>query len=192
MEALLSGERFTIKQTAKPRVYLYEVFAGENTGGEPVSFGVQRRLTFWPQLRFFGDRALEREQFRISAQRSFKLGQLFEVSAQGKPIGSIYRSPSSFLRASWRLYDVEGTLVLEVVERSSRLALLRRLKNLTPFTDFIPVPYRFEFLQEGKRLGGLEHAFSFRDQYLLALDGGRIDRRLAFALAVSLDALQAH
>ena len=51
----------------------------------------------------------------------------------------------------------------------------------------------FEFLVDGQRVGSLDRIFGFRDRYVLDLSGDtetRIDRRLAVALAIGLDALR--
>src|SRR2546427_446996 len=73
-------------------------------------------------------------------------------------------------------------------------ALARRLVDYVPYVgDFIPIPYNFEFLVGTERVGTFNRIFGFRDRYVLDLSADaqrRIDRRLAVALAIALDAIQ--
>jgi hypothetical protein len=63
------------------------------------------------------------------------------------------------------------------------------------FADWLPIPYDFEFLRGDERLGiHRRRRGKWRDIYDLDLsdDPGRtLDRRLALAIAVGMDALQA-
>ena len=78
-------------------------------------------------------------------------------------------------------------------EKSAPVALFRRVQNFVPYLDLIPVPYHFTILAGTRPVGELRRLIEVRDRYVLDLSGdpGReIDRRLAIALAVALDALQ--
>jgi hypothetical protein len=62
--------------------------------------------------------------------------------------------------------------------------------------DWLPIPYDFEFLTEDETVLGIlrRRRGKLRDVYDLDLSAGhghRIDRRLALATAVGMDALQA-
>jgi hypothetical protein len=57
--------------------------------------------------------------------------------------------------------------------------------------DLIPIPYHFDLFDGATPIGRFSRRLGFRDRYVLELDdGGRIDRRLALAMGVALDALQ--
>jgi hypothetical protein len=76
------------------------------------------------------------------------------------------------------------------------VALLRRLIGLIPFelVDLLPIPYHFDYFVGDERIGGLERILGVRDRYRLDVSGDAertIDRRVALALAVGMDALQA-
>ena len=77
---------------------------------------------------------------------------------------------------------------------SNAVAIGRRVAEFVPFADVLPIPYHFVFLADDRELGGLKRILGVRDQYDLDLSGDterRVDRRLAIALAIGLDALQA-
>ena len=87
----------------------------------------------------------------------------------------------------------------QVREKSVGVALGRRAVNFIPVVenvaDWLPIPYDFEFLADEEVLGILRRRRGkLRDVYDLDLSadtGRRIDRRLALAAAVGMDALQA-
>jgi hypothetical protein len=79
-------------------------------------------------------------------------------------------------------------------ERSLVAAIARRAIDFVPdIGGLIPIPYNFEFLIDGSVAGAMNRKFQLRDRYILDLSGDtekRVDRRLAVALAIGLDALQ--
>jgi hypothetical protein len=80
------------------------------------------------------------------------------------------------------------------------VALGRRAVNFIPYVDsvadWLPIPYDFEFLVSEEQIIGTlrRRRGKLRDVYDLDLSADtehRIDRRLALATAVGMDALQA-
>ena len=79
------------------------------------------------------------------------------------------------------------------------MALFRRLIGLVPFiggfTDWLPIPYHFDFVRDDDVLGThTRSACKFRDTYVIDMSGDperTLDRRLILAIAVGMDALQA-
>ena len=60
--------------------------------------------------------------------------------------------------------------------------------------ELIPIRYHFDFFAGDRNVGSFERRFGIRDRYILDLSGDderRIDRRVAIALAIAMDALQA-
>jgi hypothetical protein len=65
--------------------------------------------------------------------------------------------------------------------------------DVVPYGDFVPIPFHFTIDANGTHLGDFNRRLGVRDTYDLDLSGdtGRtIDRRLAIALGIALDALQ--
>ncbi len=57
----------------------------------------------------------------------------------------------------------------------------------------VPIPYNFDLLVEDRIVGTMNRKFQLRDRYVLDLAGDHermVDRRVAVALAIGLDALQ--
>ena len=65
--------------------------------------------------------------------------------------------------------------------------------DFIPYADFVPIPFHFTIDAGDRHLGDLNRRLGYRDTYDLDLSGDpdrTIDRRLAIALGVALDALQ--
>jgi hypothetical protein len=73
------------------------------------------------------------------------------------------------------------------------VALLRRLIDFVPYGELVPIVFQFTIAVDGREVGELRRPIGLRDRYVLKLSGDadrRLDRRLAIALAIALDALQ--
>lgn len=180
-----AADRYLVEQLIRPIANLYKVSAN----GTPVAFVRQKKLAIREDLRFFADEGETRELFRIKARSMFEVAGTYDVtSADGEPIGALGKVfGASLLRSTWRLLGAGGEELARVQEQNVAVALLRRFVDL-------PLPYHFEIRSpDGGELGTVRRAMSIRDRYELDLTGDagrRIDRRLAVALAVGLDALQ--
>lgn len=202
-------DRFYIEQRIRLMINQYEVSALCEDGrspGEPVCFVEQKRMALKEDLRVFADDSKQAEVFRFKARQAFDPRAVYSVTdPQGNPIGGLQKVfGKSLLRSTWRLLDPAGDVIGWARERSFGVALFRRLVGFIPyvgdFADWLPIRYHFDYYlgsddaADGPMIGGLERLVSFRDRYTLDLSGDderRIDRRLAVALAVGMDALQA-
>jgi hypothetical protein len=199
MNDRFAHDRFLIKQLIRPMVNLYEVFplpAGTDAPGERVAFVRQKRMAIKEDLRAFADDSEQEEVFRIKARSVLEVGGSYDVAApDGARIGTLQKVfGKSLVRSTWRILGVDETELFVATERSMTVAIGRRVAELLPFGEAVPIPYHFVFLADGGELGGLTRVLGLRDQYRLELTGDpdrAIDRRLAVALAVGLDALQA-
>jgi uncharacterized protein YxjI len=191
---------FVVRQLWRPVVNVYEVFrpgASPETPGQQIAYVRQRRMKIKEEIHIFRDNSEKEELFRIKARRALDMGgTTYDVlEPGGTPIGSLaHRFKQSLIRTTWGVLDAQGTEVLRATEANTLLAVLRRVKELIPYADWLPIPYNFLLLApDGRELGHYRRLFQLRDQYVLELPGdpGRtVDRRLLVALAIGLDALQ--
>jgi hypothetical protein len=189
---------FYIEQLIRPLVNLYRIssLAPGGTAGEPLAFVRQKRMALREDIRFFRDENEHEELFRIKARQVLEVGGRYDVVDAGSaPIGVLHKEfGRSLLRSSWRLLGPGDEEQGRAQETSMAVAVLRRVIDYVPYVgEFIPIPYNFEFLVGAERVGTFNRIFGFRDRYVLDLSGDtqrRIDRRLAVALGIALDAVQ--
>jgi uncharacterized protein YxjI len=79
-----------------------------------------------------------------------------------------------------------------ITERSTAVAIFRRLWDWIPWAGDFPFPirYHFDWLRGDRRVGTFEKKTLFRDHYRVHVEDPALDRRLVIAQAVALDALQ--
>lgn len=192
-------DRFLIDQLIRPIANLYTITplaAGETPAGPPVAYVRQRKLAIKEDIRFYADEGETRELFRIKARSLFDIaGSSYDVVEGETPIGALeHRFPASLLRSTWSVRDAAGEEVAIARERSFPLAIARRVIDFVPYVGgFIPIPYNFDILQGERSIGHMNRQFQLRDRYVLDVSGdteGRLDRRVAVALAIGLDTLQ--
>jgi uncharacterized protein YxjI len=199
-------DRFTIRQRVRMVGNRYEVrvaLPGDEEG-ELAAFVQQKTFALKEDLRFFADEDKQTELFRLKAHQRFDPRARYEVTdAEGSEIGELKKEfKRSLARSSWRVYGPNGeTELLFATERSLVRSILRRLVNLAGFIpivgdilELVPIRYHFDFFSGEEKAGSFERRFGIRDRYILDLSGDaarRIDRRVAIALAIAMDALQA-
>lgn len=201
--ALAHQDRFILRQRLRLVGNQYEIYlpaGGEDKEGERVGFVQQKMVALKEDLRAYTGPDKTEELFRIKARQVFDPAARYEVTdAAGNHIGELGKDfARSLARSTWRIYSPDGQELAWAHERSLARALYRRFIALIPLIgellELLPVRYHFDFYAGEKRIGGLERLFSFHDRYVLDLSGDEqrsIDRRVALALAVGLDALQA-
>lgn len=192
-------DRFVLRQRVKLVINQYEFMV--NDEAEPFCFVEQKRFKFKEDIRFFTDASKQQELVRIKARQAFDPRARYDITAaDGTKIGEIQKVfGASLLRSTFTLFDASGAEICKVRERSMPIAIFRRAIGFIPyvenFADFLPIPYDFEFLRGERVLG--EHKrrrWQWRDVYDMDFSADTehlIDRRLAMATAVGLDALQA-
>ena len=184
-------DRYLIKQLIRPIANIYEVSAH----GQPVAYVRQKRMALREDIRAFADESETEEVFRIKARSVMDIAGHYTVTApDGAPLGAFAKVfGASLLRSTWRVLDPAENELFVAQEKSLFVSILRRVIEFIPYADIIPIPYHFVFTRGDEELGGLTRILGVRDQYELDLSGdaGRgVDRRLAIALAIGLDALQ--
>ncbi len=177
-------------------VNLYEIFAGDDSSGpgQRLGFVRQKRLAVKEEIRAFADESETDEVFRIKARSVFEVSGRYDVHADGAHIGTLEKVfGKSLLRSTWRVLSPDGAELMTATESSMPVALLRRAIDLVPYGALVPIPYHFTLARDGEAVGALRRVLRVRDEYELDLTGdahGHVDRRLALALAIGLDALQ--
>ena len=199
MDDSLQHDRYRIEQLVRPVVYLYRISAlpaGEAAPLPPVAFVRQKRMAFREDIRFFADESETTELFRIKARRVIDIGGRYDVQdAGGLPIGVLeHQFKKSLLRSTWRVLGPAGEELATAAEKNQALAILRRVIDFVPYGEWVPIPYDFLIKHGDGELGHFTRKFlSVRDVYTLDVSNdteGRLDRRLAIALGIGLDALQ--
>jgi uncharacterized protein YxjI len=195
---------FVLRQKIKLVINQYEFFlpdADGSTPGEPICFVEQKRFKFKEDIRFYLDAAKTTELLRIKARQRFDPRATYDITDEdGTKIGEIQKVfGKSLFRSTFRINDANGEELFISTEKNLWVALFRRAIGFIPYVenvaDWLPIPYHFVFKRDEELLGENTRQFGkLRDVYTIDMspDSGRtVDRRLALALAVGQDALQA-
>lgn len=193
MTDLAQLDHFAVKQKITMMVNRYEIRAG-GASGPVVAVAAQKRFAFKEQVTFFADDDKRVPVFGFKARQRIDLGATYDVTdADGTPIGWFRKKVgASLLRSTWELGGADGTQVTGR-ERNQNIAIARRLWEFAPVVGDLPSPFVFHFDftdASGAVLMSSVRKRSLRDQYDVTVPGGRIDGRVAAAMAVALDALQ--
>lgn len=185
------ADRFEIDQLIRPVANLYRITAA----GQPVAFVRQKRLAIKEDIRFYADEGETEELFRIKARAVMEFGGRYDVTTPaGERVGVLGKVfGKSLLRSTWAILDADEQPLAIARERSQFWAIVRRGIDLIPYGELIPIVFHFTIDDGDRHLGDYTRRIGVRDRYDLDLGGDqerRIDRRLAIALAIALDALQ--
>ena len=192
-------DRYLVDQLIRPIANLYRVTplaVGETPAGPPIAYVRQKKLAIKEQIRFYADEGETQELFRIAARSVLDIGgSRYDVLAGGERIGFLWHKfKESLIRTTWHVGGPNEEELALARERSLVGAVLRRVIDFVPeYGGWIPIPYNFDFLVDGNVVGRMDRKFKLRDQYVLDLSGDtdrKVDRRVAIALAIALDALQ--
>jgi hypothetical protein len=192
-------DKFLVDQLVRPIANLYRVTplaAGETPAGGPVAFVRQKKLAVREDIRFYADESESQELFRIKARTWLDTGgSRYDVLVGEEKIGTLdHVLGKSLLRTTWRVRDGQEQEVAIARERSQVAAIARRVIDFVPdWGGLIPIPYNFDIVIDDRVVGTMNRKFQLRDRYVLDLSGDherKIDRRVAVALAIGLDALQ--
>ncbi len=195
---------FTLRQRFRLVTNEYDFYLAGPDGepsGDPFCFVKQKTFKFKEDIRFYTDQTRAEELLRIKARQRFDPAARYDVTdSDGNVIGAIQKVfGASLLRSTYLLFGSSGEQVATVMEESQAVAILRRAVGFVPYLDnvapWLPIPYHFIYERDGRILGThRRRLMKLRDFYDIDLsaDSDRsIDRRLALAIAVGIDALQA-
>jgi hypothetical protein len=200
LDTIRSTDRFFVQQRFTPLVNLYRIStvgpAGRNAGSELVHVR-QKRLKVREQIDFFADADEKVPVLRIKAHSVFEMrGRYDVITPDGIVAGQLQKQfARSLLRSTWTVLDGQGRDIATAQEQSVPVAILRRLWDFVPVVGEVPlpIPFHFDLLVGDHRIGEYRRLIGLRDRYLLDLSGDperRLDRLVAVALTVALDALQ--
>ncbi|MFD9290372.1 hypothetical protein ACFWBV_19235 [Streptomyces sp. NPDC060030] len=192
---LQAAERFVVhqKMTVLTNQYVVSSAGPDGTAGEVVAFAEQELMALKEQVIVYTDESRDRVLCTFEADQVTDVGAVYTVRGEdGSPIGSFReKTLTSLLRSTWVL-EQPGLTELTGRERNAALAVLRRIWDYLPATEFVPFawPRHFDFTEGGRRWMAVERKFGLRDRYRVDIASAGLDRRLAIAQAVALDALQ--
>jgi uncharacterized protein YxjI len=188
-------ERFAVVQRITMMVNRYEIRAVDGDGNptDLLALAQQKRMAFKEQVTFYAEEERRTPVFSFKARQRLDLGATYDVfDTAGAPIGSFRKDfGKSLLRSTWHL-EAPGVVAIGT-ERSNGVALARRAWELLPIVENLPSPFLFHFDftdASGGVVMSSERRRSLRDRYDVQVPGGRLDGRVAAAMAVALDALQ--
>lgn len=191
LATLQAQPALTVRQkiTAFVNRYIVTVPTASGEEGEQVAFVEQKRLAFREEVTFFTDESKTTPLFKFKARQILDVGATYDVTAaDGTPIGTFRKDfKKSLLRSTWHLE--QGDLAAVGSERSQLIAILRRVWDLFEDLPFF-FKYHFDFVSGDKPVMSVDKTALIRDRYLIDIKEPTLDRRLAIAMAVALDALQ--
>ncbi|MDP9406085.1 MAG: hypothetical protein M3O86_05730 [Actinomycetota bacterium] len=199
MDEVARLDRFFVQQKFRPAVNVYRISTVADGGGpgRPLVHVRQRRMKIRERIDFYADEAQREPVLRLQARKVFEFrGRSDVVLPSGEVIGSLQKVfGASLLRSSWRLLDGAGAVVATAQESSLAMAVLRRVWGFLPLVNNVPffLPFHFDIAVDDRTVGRYRRLWALRDRYELDLSGDverRIDRRVALAFTIALDALQ--
>ncbi|MGH8903835.1 MAG: hypothetical protein ACRDYA_19705 [Egibacteraceae bacterium] len=200
LDDVLGLDEFFVQQRFALLVNLYRISTVGPDGrseGAPLAYVRQKRMKIREEIEFFADEGQTVPLMRLEARKVFEFRGRTEVQLpDGVVIGQLQKVfGASLLRSAWQVLDAEGKVVATARESSMVIAVLRRVWDLVPFVEYIPVrpPFHFDLFVGDRKVGRYTRLLAFRDRYVMDLsdDPERIvDRRVAMAFCIALDALQ--
>jgi hypothetical protein len=190
-----------VQQKFAPIANKYQIFTLGQDGksaGQPLAYVQQKRLKIREQIDFFTDETRTVPLLRLQARKVFEFrGMTDVIIPSGQVIGSFKKNfGKSLLRSSWTILAPGGQPIATSQESNVFIAILRRIWGALPYVGDIPffIPFHFDImLPDGRQIGRYKRVAAIRDRYVLDLSGDPqrwLDRRLALAFTVALDALQ--
>lgn len=188
-------ERLHMRQRVTLMVNRYEVRRDDGSGGEGelIAFAEQKRARLKEQVTLYADEDKQQVLASFRARKAVDLASGYDVlDADGQVIGFFRKHfKRSLARSTWDL-EQPGARAARGTERSLAIALLRRVWEFLPVVENIPflVPYHFDFTAEDSVVLRVRKKFALRDRYVIDIEDPQLDRRVAIAQSVALDALQ--
>ncbi len=194
---------FYIQQKIQLAVNRYKVFeAGPDSAqGALVAFAEQKRFAFREKFTLYTDESKSSVLVEVRARTVMDLGARYDIKdATGQVLGVAGKAfGASLLKSTWNMYKPgqEDTSILMVKERSSVVAIFRRVWEFLPFIGEIPffIKYHFDFTDPATNQvkASYDKTTILKDHYRLEIQDKAVqalDWRAFVAMGVMLDALQ--
>lgn len=201
-------DRFVVVQKLRPMVNRYEVRTAADFNAKPAAGGLialvqQKRMALKSKVTFYADEARTQPILELQGKNALDFGGGYPLHDHetGQSLGLLKKriGASMFVSSTWDVTDLAGHLVATVTESNAALALLRRYVG--GLVDMLPYAFTISAgtgagaygVAPGTPLGTYTRRWGIRDTYDLDLAGDPariIDRRLAVALTIALDAFE--
>lgn len=201
-------DRFVVIQKLRPLVNKYEVHSAADAGKKPkpgafVAYVQEKRVSLRGMIKFYADDTKQQEILALNGDKKVTIRGTYTLRDEltGATIGSIKRrlGASVFFKSTWDVYDPAGRVIASATESSTLLAIVRRY--VSDIANFFPYAFTITAgadaqaygVNPGVEIGRYVRRWGLRDIYdydLTADQGKLLDRRLAVALAIALDAFQ--
>ena len=200
--AYISGlDHLFVQQKFAPIANKYQISTLGQDGksaDRPLAYVQQKRLKIREQIDFFTDETRTVPLMRLQSRKVFEFRGMTDVLIpSGQVIGTFKKNfGKSLLRSSWTILAPGGQPIATSQESNVFIAVLRRIWGALPYVGDVPffIPFHFDImLPDGRQIGRYKRVAAIRDRYVLDLSGDPqrwLDRRLALAFTVALDALQ--
>ncbi len=185
IEAILDENEFIIDQKL---ISLGNKYIIKNEERDRIAY-CESESFFKEGLTVYNDESKEKELFSIKQVSLTKFTGLFEVLDHEESVVGYLRRKGvkSLVRDEWSILDQEKNKI--GTARSDYL-----LKDLARKRYVRKIPYRYEIIQQGKKIGVYKQRFNLlKRSYKLQIKKDteqNIDRRLLLSLSICLDAVE--
>ena len=179
---MFNSDLYKVKQKALSLGNKYSVYED----GEKILQSKQKKLKLKEDFRFYTPE--DEAVLKVTTDQILDVAASYTVTDErsDEVVGALKRD-WTFLQHRWQLIDTDNNVIGTIEESSLPMALLRRF-----VFEFFPFKYQITS-PDGELLGKLDGKFSIRDTYELDMsmdEDKAIDRRLAVAAAVLIDAIE--
>lgn len=177
--------KYTLRR--KILTLLGKEFSILDENGELVAYAKQKAFKLREEMHIFADREMKTPLVTIKARNIIDFSATYDITdaVTGEILGAMRRQGfRSMFRDEWRILSPGDNEVGVIQEESGALAIVRRL-----LTNI--VPQRFDLRIGDKDAGGFQQQFNLLRYVLeIEVDESLLDRRMAFASAVLLGAVE--
>jgi uncharacterized protein YxjI len=201
LEHVATTDRFFVQQKFAMMVNRYTISTVSPDGKGPGEFLCQvqqKRMKIREEITFYADEAKQVPVLKLKARRVLEFRGVTDVLLPDGEVVGVLRKvfAQSLIRSTWEVQGPLGNTVATAQESNMLIAILRRVWGLIPIVGELPflLPFHFDIAAPaGQPLGSYRRIFGVRDRYVLDLTADKqrlLDRRVAMAFTVALDALQ--